>query len=103
MVCMLSFHQNVYLRNPEVCCVELDLEHGESLARPLSMPTTDAFPNVHYVKTSNRSRNICNEPLTPVTCTHICNYCCLAPVTHKRGRPTPGFATTTPVTNKNFW
>jgi hypothetical protein len=38
----------------------------------------------HYVKISNRSRNICNGPLTPVTCTHICNGCYLAPVTDKR-------------------
>jgi hypothetical protein len=34
----------------------------------------------HYVKTSNRSRNICNGPLTPVTWTHICNRCYLAPL-----------------------
>jgi hypothetical protein len=27
--------------------------------------------SLHYVKTSNRSRNICNRPLTPVTSTHI--------------------------------
>jgi hypothetical protein len=32
-------------------------------------------PMSHYVKTSNRSRNICNGPLTPITCTHICNDC----------------------------
>jgi hypothetical protein len=43
----------------------------------------------HYVKTSNRSHNICNRPLTPVTYTHIC-CCYLAPVTDKRGRSTPG-------------
>jgi hypothetical protein len=51
----------------------------------------------HYVKTSNRSRNICNGPLTPVTCTHICNGCCLAPVTYMRDRPIPGLASTTLV------
>jgi hypothetical protein len=55
--------------------------------------------DVHYVKTSNRSRSICNGPLTPVTSTHICNGCCLAPVTYKRTRTTPGLASTTPVTN----
>jgi hypothetical protein len=49
----------------------------------------------HYVKTSNRSRNICNGPLTPVTSTHIC--CCLAPVTYRRARTTPGLASTTPL------
>jgi hypothetical protein len=38
------------------------------------------------VKTSNKSRNICNESLTPVTCTHICNSCCLAPVTNNTTR-----------------
>jgi hypothetical protein len=27
----------------------------------------------HYVKTSNRSLNICNGPLVPVTSTHIGN------------------------------
>jgi ribonuclease HI len=57
---------------------------------------------VHYVKTSNRSRNI-NGPLTPVTSTHICNGCCLAPVTSRRARTTPGLASTTPVTNVDFW
>jgi hypothetical protein len=57
----------------------------------------------HYVKTSNRSCNICNGPLTPVTSTHICNGCCLAPVTYKRARTTPGLASTTPVTNVDFW
>jgi hypothetical protein len=57
----------------------------------------------HYVKTSNRSRSICNGPLTPVTCTNICNGCYLAPVTDKRGRLTPALASTTPVTNVNFW
>jgi hypothetical protein len=55
------------------------------------------------MKTSNRSRNICNGALTPFTCTHICNGCCLAPVTYKSGRPTPGLASTTPVTNVDFW
>jgi hypothetical protein len=57
----------------------------------------------HYVKTSNRSRNICNGPLTPVTYTHICNGCYLAPITDKRGRPTLGLASATPVTNVDFW
>jgi hypothetical protein len=57
----------------------------------------------HYVKTSNRSRNICNGPLTPVTSTHICNGCCLAPVTYRRARTAPGLASTTPVTNVDFW
>jgi hypothetical protein len=61
-------------------------------------------PNdVHYVKTSNRSCSICNGPLTPVTSTHICNGCCLAPVTYKRTRTTLGLASTTPVTNVDFW
>jgi hypothetical protein len=55
-----------------------------------------------YVKTSNRSRNICNRLLTPVTSTHICNSCCLAPVTYKRARTTPVLASTTPVTNVDF-
>jgi hypothetical protein len=45
----------------------------------------------HYVKTLNRSRSICNGPLTPVTCTHICNCCYLMSITVKRGRPTPGW------------
>jgi hypothetical protein len=54
---------------------------------------------IHYVKTSNRSRNICNGPLTPITSTHICNGCCLAPVTYKRASTIPGLASTTPVTN----
>jgi hypothetical protein len=57
----------------------------------------------HYVKTSNRSRNICNKPLTPVTCTHICNDCYLEPITDKRGRPTPGLASAMPDTNVDFW
>jgi hypothetical protein len=48
--------------------------------------------SLHYVKTSNRSRNICNGPLSPVTSTHICNGCCLAPVTYKCARTTPGLA-----------
>jgi hypothetical protein len=56
-----------------------------------------------YMKTSNRSCSICNEPLTPVTSTHICNSCCLAPVTYKRAKTTPGLASTTPVTNVDFW
>jgi hypothetical protein len=57
----------------------------------------------HYVKTSNRSRNICNGTLTPVTSTHIYNGCCLAPVTYKCARKTPRLASTTPVTNVDFW
>jgi hypothetical protein len=56
----------------------------------------------HYVKTSNRSRSICNRLLTPVTSTHICNGCCLAPVTYNRARTTSGLASTTPVTNVDF-
>jgi hypothetical protein len=59
--------------------------------------------NLHYVKTSNRSSSICNGPLTPVTSTHICNGCCLAPVTYKRASTTPGLASTMPVTNVDFW
>jgi hypothetical protein len=51
----------------------------------------------HYVKTSNRSRNICNGPLTPVTSTHICNGCCLAPVTYKRARTTLGWPPQCPL------
>jgi hypothetical protein len=35
----------------------------------------------HYVKTSNRSRIIYNGPLMPVTSTHFCSGCYLAPVT----------------------
>jgi hypothetical protein len=58
---------------------------------------------LHYVKTSKRSHNICNGSLTSVTSTHICNGCCLAPVTYKRARTTPGLASTTPVTNVDFW
>jgi hypothetical protein len=57
----------------------------------------------HYVKTSNRSRSICNGPLTLVTSTHICNGCCSAPVTYKRAKMTPGLASTTRVTNVEFW
>jgi hypothetical protein len=60
-------------------------------------------PWVHYVKTSNRSRNIYNGPLTLVTCTHICNGCCLASVTDKRASLTPGLGSATPVTNVDFW
>jgi hypothetical protein len=59
--------------------------------------------NGHYVKTSNRSCNICNRPLMPITSTHICNGCCLAPVTYKHARTTPWLASTTPVTNVDFW
>jgi hypothetical protein len=58
---------------------------------------------LHHVKTSNRSRNICNGPLWPVTSQNICNGCCLAPVTHKCGRLDPELVTTTPVTDENFW
>jgi hypothetical protein len=57
----------------------------------------------HYVKTSNRSHSICNGPLTLVTSTHICNGCCLVPVTYKCARATMGLASTTPVTNVDFW
>jgi hypothetical protein len=57
----------------------------------------------HYVKTSNRSRRISNGSLTPVTSTHICNGCCLVPATYKRAKTTPGLASTTPVTNVDFW
>jgi hypothetical protein len=60
-------------------------------------------PTTHYVKTSNRSRSICNGPLTPITCTHICNGCYLVPVIDKRCRPTLGLAFATPVTNVDFW
>jgi hypothetical protein len=57
----------------------------------------------HHVKTSNRSRSICNGPLWPVTRRNFCNGCCLAPVTHKRGRLDLELATTTPVTDEVFW
>jgi hypothetical protein len=57
---------------------------------------------LHYVKPEIGSRSTCNGSLTPVTCTHICNGCYLAPVTHKRGRTAPGFATTTHVTNEDY-
>jgi hypothetical protein len=70
-----------------------------STPRPSSPPP----PLDHYVKTSNRSRSICNGPLTPITYTHICNVCCLAPVTYKRARMTAGLASTMPVTNVYFW
>jgi hypothetical protein len=59
--------------------------------------------SIHYVKTSNRSRSICNGPLTPVTCTHICNGCYLAHITDKSGRLTPRLASIMPVTNVDFW
>jgi hypothetical protein len=55
------------------------------------------------VKSSNRSCSICNGPLTPLTSTHICNGCYLALVTDKRARTTLGLASTTPVTNGDFW
>jgi hypothetical protein len=61
-----------------------------------------SYSHTHYVKTSNRSRSICNGSLTPVTSTHICNGCHLAPVTYKRARTTPGLASTMPVTNMDF-
>jgi hypothetical protein len=51
----------------------------------------------HYVKTSNRSCNICNRPLTPVTSTHIYNGCCLASVTYKRARMTQGWPPQRPL------
>jgi hypothetical protein len=54
------------------------------------------------VKTSNRPHNICNGLLTPVTCTHICNGCYLAPVTDKRGRPTPGWPPQCPLPMWSF-
>jgi hypothetical protein len=40
---LLSFRRNTYLPSLKVCCVELDLEPGESLARSPSVPTTVAF------------------------------------------------------------
>jgi hypothetical protein len=46
-------------------------------------PIWHTWPHSHYVKTSNRSRNICNGPLRPVTWTPICNDCCLALVTNE--------------------
>jgi hypothetical protein len=60
-------------------------------------------PYMHYVKTSNRSHSICNGPLMPVTSTHICNGCCLALVTYKGASTTQRLASTTPVTNVDFW
>jgi hypothetical protein len=71
------------------------------------LPTTVYDPSRwdtfdHYVKTSNRSRSICNGPLTPVTSTRICNGC-LVPITYKRAMTTPGLASTTPITNVDFW
>jgi hypothetical protein len=60
----------------------------------LKMP---APRGVHYVKTSNRSRNICNGPLTPVTSTQICNRCSLAPVTYKHARTTWGWPPQLPL------
>jgi hypothetical protein len=61
------------------------------------------YGRIQYVKTSNRSRSICNGPLMPVTSTHLCNGCCLAPATYKCARTTTGLASTTPVTNVDFW
>jgi Tfp pilus assembly protein FimV len=72
-------------------------------ASPAPRAHARGLTRIHYVKTSNRSHNICNGSLTPVTSTHICNSCCLAPVTYKRARTTPGLASTTPVTNVDFW
>jgi hypothetical protein len=87
--------------------IKEDIEYIREDALALGLapkpPTRARLWESHYVKTSNRSRSICNGSLTPVTCTHICNSCCLAPVTHKRGRPTPGLASTMPVTNVDFW
>jgi hypothetical protein len=65
--------------------------------------TLELKARIHYVKTSYRSHSICNGPLMPVTSTHICNGCCLAPVTNKRAKTTSGLASTTPVTNVDFW
>jgi hypothetical protein len=59
--------------------------------------------SIHYVKTLNRSHIICDGPLRSVTWTPICNGCCLALVTRKRGRLNPDLATTTPVTNENMY
>jgi hypothetical protein len=42
------FPSESYLLSPKVCCVELDLELGKSLVRPLSVMTTTAFPNVIF-------------------------------------------------------
>jgi hypothetical protein len=61
------------------------------------LPPPQIQAEYHYVKTSNRSRNICNGPLTPVTSTHICIGCCLAPVTYKRARTTPGWPPQRPL------
>jgi hypothetical protein len=54
-------------------------------------------------KSISESRNICNGPLWPVTSRNIRNGSCLAPVTHKRGKLDPELATTTPVTDEDFW
>jgi hypothetical protein len=70
--------------------------------KSISRNTHLSHLSFHYVKTTNRSCSICNGPLSPDTCTHICNSCCLAPVTHKRTRTTPGLASTTSVTNVDF-
>jgi hypothetical protein len=55
------------------------------------------------LRDSDGSCGICNGPLTPITCTHICNSCYLTSVTDKRCRPTPGLAFAMPVTNVDFW
>jgi hypothetical protein len=72
---------------------------------PVCKPLSQLSPThgkSHYVKISNRSHNICNGPLTSVTYIRICNGCYLVPVTDKRGRPTPGLASATPVNNVDF-
>jgi hypothetical protein len=49
------FPSESYLLSPKVCCVELDLELGKSLARSLSVLTTTAFPNVVYSAWGSKS------------------------------------------------
>ena len=49
MDCTLPFHRIVYHPSLQVCCMELVLRPGKSLARPLSVPTTAAFVNVAYL------------------------------------------------------
>jgi hypothetical protein len=99
-------------KHPRPLCTSL--QHGPSAPPQLQRTRQHHQPTIttaigrdrspdHYVKTSNRSHNICNGPLTPVTSTHICNGCCLASVTYKRARTTPGLASTPPVTNVDFW
>jgi hypothetical protein len=74
-----------------------------SREKPNEKPHPKPSLSPHYVKTSNRSCSIYNLPLTPVTCTHIGNGCYLAPVTYTGARTTPRLASTTPVTNVDFW